>query len=176
MSGEKSYQKYIIITPAQLRRLRGEGSIMPQLDAQRAATLERAAGSAFSYEDYLNYQRALQKFMQRESHEDQSPLSLPIGRDETGNSATAATAAATAAAAAAAAAVPPPTSPSPFTPVARRTRRGGAARARGGTSAPHRAPRTPHQRVKNKTTPRLLPRVLSKGSPWLSYERSSDRR
>ncbi|KAE8737535.1 hypothetical protein FOCC_FOCC017001 [Frankliniella occidentalis] len=60
MSADKTYQKYIIITPAQLKRLRGEGSIVPKLDAEREATLEKAAGPRAGYDDFLKYQRALQ--------------------------------------------------------------------------------------------------------------------
>ncbi len=171
MSGDKStYQKYIIITPAALKRIRGEGSLLPRLDAERGARLQKAAARSSSYEDFLNYQRALQKFLSRTEEEARNPLEISIGRDEAGAraDATAAEAAAAAAAAAATAAAATATA-SKGTP-ARRTR---GFRTRGSQTSPQTL-RDPNARVRKATTVKTSPKTpqpsVVKG--WLSYGRA----
>jgi len=73
-----SHKRYLVITPEQLKRLRGEASGMAyRLDADRTKLLARAASHP-SYEDFLKYRQAFTQFLNHASREQTTPLSIAI--------------------------------------------------------------------------------------------------
>ncbi|KAK3911593.1 5'-3' exoribonuclease 2, partial [Frankliniella fusca] len=75
MSADKTFQKYIIISPAALKRLRGEGSMVAKLDAEREARLEKASSKKGNYDDFLREtQQQQQRRRQQRRQQQQQQL------------------------------------------------------------------------------------------------------
>lgn len=75
-----SHKKYLVLSPEQLRRLRGDPGPTDRLDTERKKQLARAAKNP-SYEDYLKYQKAFTQYLNLARTDAEAPLSLAIQSD-----------------------------------------------------------------------------------------------
>lgn len=75
---KQEFKKYLILTAAQLRRLRGEDPMRSKLEADRNALLKQATKKGSSSSDIAKYQEALRRQVAYTSIENEKPLSIDI--------------------------------------------------------------------------------------------------